>query len=249
MRRSFDEITIEIIRHGSGDDLDEFYWITPPDSDEFDPDAVADEFYALFSHDTETDWMHDGFTIRETRSRYEHGASGATWHLLIDAANTVPKEVLGFGLAIALENLRRRFGMRDPGPIDRDRALNSARWAITRANKDLSLGSLGEPVAEGADARKSYWTFTFRPGDGMEYAAEVGWNSSLPSAVHVERRALDPSRRHTIEPGSRVRSHDLTGVWVVVDISEDVAVLRRPDDPELMHPEARPLTELRLTQD
>jgi hypothetical protein len=231
----YEELTATIIHRDRGEqDATELYVIPATSFENFDPSAISDEFADLLNHDKATPWIHDGYTIDEHRRRVESGASGYLWELVVEAWEAVPAAVIGYGLRVTLDRLADQLGVLDVPPLDRDRALNTARWAVLKETRSLQGKELGEPVSEGHDAERHHWIFTFHPGNGYEYAVDVGWHSRVPGVVRMVRTQVDPrASRLAIVSGSIVKRPGVDGTWVVVDITGDgLAVLRRPEDIE-----------------
>jgi hypothetical protein len=240
---------VTIIRRDRGErDATELYVVSDPPFERLDASAVWEEFTELFNHDKVTAWMHDGFTIDEHRRRVESGGSGFVWELVVEAWETVPGAVVGYGLKVALDRLADRLGVRDVPPLERDRALNAAQWAMLKEAPSLQGKELGQPVGEGHDAEYQSWRFAFRPGNGYEYIAEVGWHSKVPGVVGIHRTQIAADAiRPVIVSGSLVKRPGTNETWVVVDITGDgLAVLRTQQDVDLHEPVAVPVIELEL---
>lgn len=150
-------------------------------------------FSDLLNLDTETEWMHDGFKVKEERVITEHGGSSFVWSIVLDAASFVPEAVLSFGVYKTLEQLVARLGTREQPHLDRDTALQRATWAIVLANESLTRASLSNPIAEEHDASRRIWLFRFRPGDGNEYTATIEPISGLPNVTRVTKSSVPDS--------------------------------------------------------
>jgi hypothetical protein len=248
----YDELTAKIIRRDRGhQDAEELYVLSEPPFERLDADAVWEEFEGLFEHDQETPWMHDGFTIDEHKRRVEWGASGYGWELVVEAGKVVPEAVIAYGLTKVLDRLADRLGVRDIPPLDRDGALNKARWAILLGTPSLKSDELGAPVSEEHDTERQRWIFKYRPANGYEYTVEVGWHGKVPGVVrwgktellNPQVQAYEQNRRTVVKPGDILDSGE-----VVVDVTGDnLAVLREFDDPEGGRLRAAPVDQLTVT--
>jgi hypothetical protein len=151
--------------------------------EEVDTDAVTKVLLDLV-HASD---QHDGIMIHETRDIYEWGGSSVSWGYVVDLLASVDDVAVGIAVAKAFDKITAIVGSKnEQPPLDRDGALSSARWAVLRDNDDLDHESL-ELVSEDHDREANRWTFGFRPGDGYEYTAEVGWHGKLPGVARVKR--------------------------------------------------------------
>ena len=151
-------------------------------------DAITD---ALFEIVHATD-LHDGIAITERRHLTEWGASGSEWQYLVEVASMLDEVAIAIAIEKAFEKIAAILGSRGEPVLDRDQALSFAKTSILIQNPSLQYHQL-VLVSEENDHDANRWSFGFRPGDGWEYVAEVGWQRRLPSLTRVRRQRIEKS--------------------------------------------------------
>lgn len=150
-----------------------------------DADAIADVLGEITYKAT---GYYEGFALKQTKDVLEWGASHGAWTYLVDLAAHLDEVAIGIAVAEAFDKIRSLVGSQPE--LGREGALSSAQWAVFRHDPSMDRSSL-ELVSEEHDKETNRWTFGFRPGNGWEYTAEVGWHGKLPGVVRVKRKHIE----------------------------------------------------------
>lgn len=133
--------------------------------------------------------FHDGRHLEEKRVYVEWGGSGIHWQYFVEVASHIPDVIVAAGVTKAFDAIAKHLRPA-PEQVDRERAISLAKSALILNTPHLKSDSL-EIVGEETDNKGRLWVFTFDPGDGWQYRAEVGSFRKIPEVTHITKTRID----------------------------------------------------------